>query len=531
MRSLWTLAALGMACSSASGPGADAALGDPVVPGDTAADTGAADAPPVEIDSWSTAVREGCAVCVDASVSLTDSAAVTVWIGPEDGTLTPWVRSEAAREHRIPILQLRSETTYAVALQVGDAAPPTGAPDGVFATGTLPSGFPPLQTTVSAGPSSEPGITLVTIIATRTDATEHFLAALDGEGHVIWYEQLAGGGLGLKLDGDGRILSTEGTARAIRIDPLAGTKTVWLAEDLGVDTIHHEVRPTDGGGFTAFASEHVVSPGWWETDDGESLTFNIISDIIASFDETGQMTWSWSLLDHVDPLAHHTEAMHWPFWNMPPYDHLDAPKDWSHGNALLPTETGWLASFRNLDWLIQLDAGTGDIDYIFGPYGDFALAPGGLWFSRQHAPHVLENGNILLYDNGNNRTGTLLSPQGYSRVVEYSLDFDTMTATEEWAWTGGGEQFLSPVVGDVDPLPNGHHLITDGAIIETENNALGIPVNHFSARVREVAGLPDNPAVVWEVIVGTPGDIDAENWIVFRSLRLPSLYPVHARPQ
>ena len=92
------------------------------------------------------------------------------------------------------------------------------------------------------------------------------------------------------------------------------------------------------------------------------------------------------------------------------------------------------------------------------------------------------------------------------------------------------EQF-AVVGGDGQPGVAEHHLITDGAIIETENNALGIPVNHFSARVREVAGLPDNPAVVWEVIVGTPGDIDAENWIVFRSLRLPSLYPVHARPQ
>jgi hypothetical protein len=220
--------------------------------------------------------------------------------------------------------------------------------------------------------------------------------------------------------------------------------------------------------------------------------------------------------------------MHGTFWTRPPYDDVEAPKDWSHGNAMTPNDGGWLGSFRNLDWLIQVDPGTDEIEWILGPGGDFELAEGGRWFSRQHAPEIQSNGNILLYDNGNARADAEEGEPPWSRVVEYALDYEASTVTEVWSWNGG-ESYFCPIVGDANRLDNDNMLITDGAIMNGANVVDGISIPHFSARIREVVGT-ENPEVAWELTIGNPGQTDLEGYTVYRALRFDSLYPPSAQP-
>ncbi len=73
----------------------------------------------------------------------------------------------------------------------------------------------------------------------------------------------------------------------------------------------------------------------------------------------------------------------------------------------------------------------------------------GMW-NLQHQPTVLENGNILLFDN---------SPiSGRSKVIE----FNPLTQEIVWAYRGNDtNKFYSELIGSNQRLPNGNTLITE----------------------------------------------------------------------
>lgn len=490
-------------------------------------DTGSTDSPEV---SFSVSVRDNCTVCAAVDVTIDESVPITVMLAPQGASLSPWVRSDANTTHHLPVLELTAETAYDVAIRV-DGEQPSITAIQTFTTGALPATLPPIEMHTSTPSQMEPGLTLMTLMELRADEPRNFLVALNEAGKVVWYEQLPAVGRALDVDELKRIYTTESVTDAVRVDPFGERKTLWATEDLGIETVHHEVYHIDGGGFATISTEHVVVPGWEFPDLGETYTFDVISDVLATFDEAGNMTWSWSLIDHLDPLEHHTDDLHLPFWEQAPYDHLESPKDWSHANAMVPNGSGWLTSYRHLDALIQVDPDTDEIEYMFGWQGDFELAAGGRWFSHQHAPEILANGNILLYDNGNNRPDSEPDERPFTRVVEYNLDSETMIATEVWSWDGASERVFCPIVGDVDQLTGGNHLITDGAILESQADAEGEIITHFSGRAREIANIDSEPEVLWHVTVGTPGDFSAPNWAIYRSIRIDTLYPEYAQPQ
>lgn len=86
------------------------------------------------------------------------------------------------------------------------------------------------------------------------------------------------------------------------------------------------------------------------------------------------------------------------------------------------------------------------------------------WSTGQHAISVLDNGNIVLFDNGLsrnfNRTPT------YSRAVEYKIDEDAMTIQQVWEYgRDKGLDMFSGITSDVDILPEtGNRLITAGNV-------------------------------------------------------------------
>ena len=489
--------------------------------------------PPTEVDiEFEIALDPDCVVCAQVHVSLGEPAPVTLMVGEMGSPLSPWAWSDGSDEHQIPLIELKPDTLYDVAIRF-ESDPPFLSDSHTFSTGSLPEHFPPIALEVHSPDKMEAGLTIMSVVEWTpvADMDGNFLIALNDAGEVVWYHHLTGLNVGLHVDELMRIYTTETVLSAVRLDPYGGTKTVWTAESLGIETTHHEVRPLEDGGLATITTEMRAIPGWIEEHTGWSFTFNVVGDILTTFDADGHMTWSWSLMDHFDPLEHHTNDIHMAFWTMPPYDHLDTPKDWSHGNAMVPNGGSWLASFRNLDWLIQIDPDTDEIDWIFGPGGDFNLAEGSRWFSRQHSPAVQPGGSILLYDNGNARADRAPGEQAFSRVVEYELNTESGMATELWSWDGGTPRVFCPIVGDVDQLEGGTHLITDGAIFRTTTYEDGDIVPHFSARVREVANIRTDPEIVWEVQLGSSEDIEAPSWVVYRAIRVDSLYPEFARPR
>jgi len=67
-----------------------------------------------------------------------------------------------------------------------------------------------------------------------------------------------------------------------------------------------------------------------------------------------------------------------------------------------------------------------------------------------------DNGNILLFDNGN------LHPVQASRAAEYQLDEQAMTATLVWEYRRNPDVF-APSRGSVQRLPNGNTIIGWGS--------------------------------------------------------------------
>ena len=106
--------------------------------------------------------------------------------------------------------------------------------------------------------------------------------------------------------------------------------------------------------------------------------------------------------------------------------------------------------------MYKIDYATGEVVWRLGEGGDFELTDG-VWFKEQHAPSLVEDGELLIYDN--------LGDGRIARAVQYRLDEDAMTAEQVWAYGGedSAEGWLSEYWGDADRLPNGNTLITAGA--------------------------------------------------------------------
>lgn len=102
----------------------------------------------------------------------------------------------------------------------------------------------------------------------------------------------------------------------------------------------------------------------------------------------------------------------------------------------------FLICLRNADLLLILDKETKEIVWSWGP--------GVLEYP--HAPVMLQNGHILVFDNGTRRK--------FSRILE----MDPETSQLVWEYRGRPkESFFSPWQGYVQRLPNGNTLICESA--------------------------------------------------------------------
>ena len=88
-----------------------------------------------------------------------------------------------------------------------------------------------------------------------------------------------------------------------------------------------------------------------------------------------------------------------------------------------------------------------------------------------HAPELLPNGNLLVFDNGTYRN--FEDKNRYSRAVEYQVDEENLTIQQVWQYgKERGEDFYSSIVSDVDYLPGTNNiLVTSGYLYPRENHS------------------------------------------------------------
>ena len=132
--------------------------------------------------------------------------------------------------------------------------------------------------------------------------------------------------------------------------------------------------------------------------------------------------------------------------------------------------------------------------------------------------------------NQSNQNLLLPLPQTYSRVVEYELDLETMTAKQVWtSEIPGEEKVVTFAVGDVDFLPQtGNVLVSYGYLLPKgqleQFNWDNILTAVAWTRVREFKYT--QPAeLIWEMEMDSSSNQEGIGWIIFSSERIPSLYP------
>jgi hypothetical protein len=156
------------------------------------------------------------------------------------------------------------------------------------------------------------------------------------------------------------------------------------------------------------------------------------------------------LVQEIDPAGE--KVREWLSWEHLSFEDdvicpLESRKEWTHANGLDVLPDGrWLMSFRLTSTVGIVDPETGDFTWKWGPEE----------LSHQHAATWLENGHVLIFDNGCHRKRN----PSYSRVLEVD------PATNEIVWSYQGETilgFYSFMVSGANRLPNGNTFITEGA--------------------------------------------------------------------
>ena len=311
-----------------------------------------------------------------------------------------------------------------------------GVPDAWSATSefsirTIPLGFPLIVEAASSGTDPAMGLTLFNHCQS--------IVGYDLDGHVQLLVDTPARVSDARIISEGRLLCVGG-GQATMLDMLG--QVVWQSPDSNDFRVHHCASETPWGGILMVVRDYREV-----TQDGVTRTWQ--GDRIVEMDPlTDAIVFDWSTFDHFstdDYDVHQTN--HW--------------NDWTHINDahIEPSDGRIWISVRHLSRITAIDYDTGEIAFNIGmnlPSGDVSV--GDDLFSYQHSPMLLENGNLLLFDNGNRRGGEPASADGYSRAIEIALEGDPPVSAEVvWSWE---TPLYCPSTGDADRLANGNTLVT-----------------------------------------------------------------------
>lgn len=423
--------------------------------------------PLLDLD-WQLDASDTSPLAALARVELDEPAEVRIELWSDDVDPMRTIPAPPRDVHGIDVIGMRAETTYAL-------QPVVRYPDGderraeiqYFTTGALPEGTP--DAIWASGGQADGLITVVGPAEARSANDSPYLIGVDREGFVVWVydpdelrgERGADRAAQWLHDGNLRVLVPDG----VRVITPGGE---MLSEYSPPSGMHHDGTLLDIDHLAYLARETQTL-----YVDQFDATVPVLGDVIAVTDQDANEVWRWSAFEHLDPQR-------FPTATSQRLDPNTGSADWTHANSLVydMDRDAYIVSLRHQNWVIAVDATSGEVEWTLGAEGDFALE-GGQWFTSQHAARTLRDGTLLMFDNGNDR-------EGNSRAVRYALDEQAMTATEVWSFDVG---FSAGNLGDADLLPNGSVLVCAGGQRDAGNDA----------RIAEVT---EDGEVAWELGVG-----------------------------
>ncbi len=212
---------------------------------------------------------------------------------------------------------------------------------------------------------------------------------------------------------------------------------------------------------------------------GTEFEENVWGDMVHEINRNGEILWEWKACEHLDPVLDASCR-------------LESRTLWPYINSLWMCRDGsLLISLRAPNEIIRIDYTTGE---IINRYGRDMI-------THQHDARELENGNILIFDNGCHRREYR---PNFSRVIEIDPD----TGNIVWEYRADPPwDFFSPVCGGSERLNNGNTVICDS----------------WSGRIFEVNREGE---LVWEYISPFRGSIvGMDTTMMWRAHRYPADYP------
>lgn len=267
-----------------------------------------------------------------------------------------------------------------------------------WTTGVLPAEVPRLTATGEPDPTGDR-------LVTSVGGLGYAVIVLDAEGRLLWAHP----------DGRSYLVSR---ARLARDGGSILYNAFWMDLYAGLGEI---VRVSLDGGTVTTVPVPLQSHDFVELPDGTLATYVLeartvdgvqyVADTLVEIAPDGTWTTVWNAWE--DPTT--------PF-TAPPAGDLT----WTHANALDWDEAAeaYRVGLRNLDCVLTLTR-TGEVlDHFGGTSSDWRFA--GTPFDGQHQ-FEWAGDRVRVFDNGPEAAAD-------SRVVEYTLDAETHTATEIWSY-------------------------------------------------------------------------------------------------
>ena len=364
-------------------------------------------------------------------------------------------------KYELSILRLRADTNYKYqVLAISDSGYRVASDVKSFVTGSLPKGLETAKFDVLYGHSSYP----LTFLEFR-QKTFYGLVAIDSDGYVVWYYEGLQGHEPYVMDQreNGNIVYLDGSFGVVahglvEITPL-GEEIARLDDICSPGgPMHHEVKLMRDGRVMYLSRAIENWSGGIDDIPQEGDTLGIWDP------SSGSNEIVWNIFDHISPIERtfpdsDSTLPEQFMWGGCDRDH--SVQDWSHGNSIHINSDGTvLISLRHLDQIVKLSSDLEEVMWrLGGPGGEFEFLQADDRFYHQHSAAELSNGNILLFDNGNNRPES--EGGEYSRALELSLEMSDKTVQKVWGYRHSPDLF-SDCCSNVVRLDNGHSLLVFG---------------------------------------------------------------------
>jgi hypothetical protein len=242
------------------------------------------------------------------------------------------------------------------------------------------------------------------------------------------------------------------------------------------ETDFHDIQITSSGNVILMAYDtrlvdmSQIVPGGHPEANVEGL-------VLQELDPNDNVVFEWQSWDHFEITDGISIGPN-------PIDFTDAFIPYVHCNSIEIDQDGnWIISSRHMSEVTKINRQTGDIIWRMGGLNNeftFVNDPFN-GFTDQHDARRLENGNLLIFDNGiNHDTPT-------TRVIEYDLDEVNKIATLVWSYENPDGE-ITQNSGTAQRLDNGNTFIFWGrrANIQPTPTNLAVEVNQQGNTVFEL---------------------------------------------